>query len=128
MSITSEEVIQSVTINGIIITTATGVALKSSKAESALKKIKAECEKSEIIQRASKIAEILVSEYENSSYTPNLDYLASCLIHRNEIALMNWLLTNALSIVKPSIDCRDILHSMSVNLLFLLEDFVNGHS
>ena len=40
MSIKKEAVIQSVTISGYVISTVTGVVLKGSKAESALKKIK----------------------------------------------------------------------------------------
>ena len=128
MSVSNEEVIQSVTINGVILTTATGVVLKGSMAESALKKIKAEGEKRETIKRAGKIASVLISEYENSSYTPNINYLENCLVNRNQVPLMNWILSLALSIVKPTIDCPDILYSTSVHLLFLLEDFVNGHS
>ena len=128
MSILNEEVIQSVIVSGVIVTTPSGVVEKGSKVESALKAIRDVCEKEEVIKRASKIAVVLIDEHENRIYTPNINYLASCLIYKNEIALMNWLLSNALSIVKPSINCPDILYSTSVHLLFLLEDFVNGHS
>lgn len=128
MSIKNEEVIQSVTINGAVLTTATGVVTKGSKAESGLKAIKAEVEKKEVIERARKMAAILINEYENSAYTPNINYLASCLVNKNEIGLMNWLLSISLSIVNPQIDCPNILYDTSKHLFFLLEDFVNGHS
>ncbi len=128
MSIKKEEVIQSVTINGVTLSTLTGVVMAGTRVESALKKIKAECEKKEIIVHACKMASILMNECENSSYTPNINYLASCLIHRNETLLMNWLLTIAHSIVKPSTECPDFLYFISEHFLFLLEDFVNGHS
>ncbi len=85
MSIKNEEVIQSVTINGAILTTATGMVTKGSKAESVLKAIKAEVEKREVIERARKMAVILINEYKNPTYTPNINYLASCLVNKNEI-------------------------------------------
>jgi len=128
MSIKNEAVIQSVTINGAILTTATGMVAKGSKAESALKVINAEAEKMEVIERARKMAVILKHEYENQTYTPNINYLESCLANRNQIVLMNWILGTALSIVRQKIDCQDILYSTSEHLLYMLEDAVNGHS
>ena len=128
MSIKNEEVLQSVIVSGVIVTTLSGVVEKGSKVESALKAIRDVCEKDEVKKRASKIAAVLIDEYENRIYTPNINYLESCLVNRNQVPLMNWILSIALSIVKPTIDCPDILYSTSVHLLFLLEDSVNGHS
>ena len=128
MSIKNEEVIQSVTISGVTVTTLSGVVKKGSKAELGLKAIKAECEKSEIIERASRIATVLIDEHENLTYTPNIDYLCSCLVNKNMIPIMSWLLSLALSIIRSQVDCKHIIYCTSVSFLNYLEEIVNGHS
>ena len=75
MSIKNEEVIQSVTISGVTVAPLSGVVTKGSKAEYVLKDIRDTCEMNEIIERARNISLVLVKEYENPSYSPNIDYL-----------------------------------------------------
>ena len=129
MSVKNEEVIQSVTISGITVSTPTGVVLKSSNAEKALKRISAKCEKNEIIERARKISLVLVAEYENASYSPNIDYLFDCLRNRsNRIEIMNWLLGLASSNVRPPKECPDFIESAAEPFMSLFEEIVNGHS
>ena len=56
MSIKKEEIIQSITISGITVTTASGVVDKGSKAETALKILINQCEKNEEVERIRKIS------------------------------------------------------------------------
>ena len=128
MSINNQAAIQSVTISGITVTTLSGVVKKGSKAELGLKAIREQCEKDEVIKRASRIATVLIDEHENRTYRPNIDYLCSCLVNRDTMWIMNWLLSVALAVIRPTIDCPHILYSTSGAFLDLLEDIVNGHS
>ena len=128
MSIKKEEVIQFVTISGVKVSLLSGVVKEGSKAESVLKAIREQCEKDEVIKHASRIATVLIDEHENRTYRPNIDYLCSCLVNRDTMWIMNWLLSVALAVIRPTIDCPHILYSTSGAFLDLLEDIVNGHS
>lgn len=127
MSIKKEEIIQSITISGITVTTASGVVDKGSKAETALKILINQCEKNEEVERIRKISVVLVEEYENPSYAPNINYLWSCLINKpNGIHRLNLLLGLAVSNVRPPKELPDFIHRTVKGFLYILEDIVNG--
>jgi len=128
MSISNEAPIQSVTISGSVISTFTGVVQRGSKAESALKKIKKQNEKGKIIKEASHMAAILMKEYKNPAYTPNINYLSSCLVYGNEVGVMSWMLSIAKSIDNPKPYSSHDIYYFSEHLLFILEEIVNGHA
>lgn len=127
MSIIKEEVIQSVTISGVILTTASGVVNKGSKAETALKTLRDECEKQEQGERAYKISVVLIEEFETPGYGPNIDYLWGRLRNKsNGMYQMNFLLGLALSNVRPPKNFPDVAYYTAEGFLTFMEDIVNS--
>ena len=127
MSIKNKAVIQFVTINGVTLSTLTGVVTEGSKAESALKAINAECKKSEIIRQARVVASTLTKELGTPGNTPNIDYLCACMVKSNKRPIFNWLLTMAKTIDGSEPFTSEDIYHLSAHLLMILKEILDGH-
>ena len=121
MRFNKEPKLNSITIQGVVVTTPAGGAVEGSKAEFALKTAGSLWQEKQRLNQARKVALSLMKELEIPDNASIVGYLCGGVAKSNEKEITDWILrVTANSIDGSELENPEFIHDLSAHLLNIL--------